>query len=124
MPSLSRAPLIGSAWNPPLWTILPLWALAGADGAYRLAAAAAFVQALRPATRARAFGVAQSGLCAVQGLGILVGGALAQAIGAPLAVGLADLVGRDRGHHARHELDAPARQADHGTAGRGGGSDA
>jgi hypothetical protein len=40
-----------------------------------------------------AFGVAQSGLCAVQGLGILVGGALAQAIGAPLAVGLADLVG-------------------------------
>ena len=93
MPSLSRAPLIGSAWNPPLWTILPLWALAGAGGAYRLAAAAAFVQALRPATRARAFGVAQSGLCAVQGLGILVGGALAQAIGAPLAVGLADLVG-------------------------------
>lgn len=51
------------------------------------------MQALRPATRARAFGVAQSGLCAVQGLGILVGGALAQAIGAPLAVGLADLVG-------------------------------
>jgi hypothetical protein len=28
-----------------------------------------------------------------QGLGILVGGALAQGIGAPLAVGLADLVG-------------------------------
>jgi hypothetical protein len=99
LPSLSCAPLIGSAWNPslwttlPLWTILPLWALAGAGGAYRLAAAAAFVQALRPATRARAFGVVQSGLCAVQGLGILVGGALAQAIGAPLAVGLADLVG-------------------------------
>ena len=73
--------------------LLPLWALTGAGGAYQLAAAAAFVQALRPATRARAFGVAQSGLCAVQGLGILVGGALAQAIGAPLALGLADLVG-------------------------------
>ncbi len=68
-------------------------AAVGAGGAYQLAAAAAFVQALRPATRARAFGVAQSGLCAVQGLGILVGGALAQAIGAPLAVGLADLAG-------------------------------
>jgi hypothetical protein len=51
-------------------------------GAYRLAAAAAFVQALRPDTRARAFGVAQSGLYAVQGLGILAGGAVAQLIGA------------------------------------------
>ena len=90
---LSCAPLIGCAWGPPLWAVLLLWTLAGAGGAYQLAAAAAFVQALRPATRARAFGVAQSGLYAVQGLGILAGGALAQAIGAPLAVGLAGLVG-------------------------------
>jgi MFS family permease len=90
---LSCAPLIGSAWNPPLWAVLALWALAGAGGAYQLAAATAFVQALRPATRARAFGVAQSGLYAFQGLGILAGGAVAQAIGAPLAVGLAGLVG-------------------------------
>jgi hypothetical protein len=51
------------------------------------------VQALRPATRARAFGVAQSSLCAARGLGLLVGDALAQTIGAPLDVGLADLVG-------------------------------
>jgi MFS family permease len=67
--------------------------LAGAGGAYQIAAAAAFVQALRPATRARAFGVAQSGLYAVQGLGILVGGAVAQAIEASLAAGLAGLLG-------------------------------
>jgi MFS family permease len=86
-------PLIGSACNPPLWCVLLLWALAGAGGAYQLAAAAAFVQALQPASRARAFGLAQSGLYAVQGLGILVGGAVAQAIGAPLAVGLAGLAG-------------------------------
>ena len=46
---------------------------------------------LRPATRAGAFGLAQSGLYAVQGLGILAGGAVAQAIGAPLAVGLIGL---------------------------------
>jgi MFS family permease len=87
---LSCAPLIGSAWNRPL---LALWTLAGAGGAYQLAAAAAFVQALRPDTRARAFGVAQSGLYAVQGLGILAGGAVAQLTGAPLAVGLAGLLG-------------------------------
>ena len=90
---LSCAPLIGSAWNPPLWAVLALWTLAGAGGAYQLAAAAAFVQALHPATRARAFGVVQSGLYAVQGLGILAGGAVAQLTGPPLAVGLAGLVG-------------------------------
>jgi MFS family permease len=90
---LSCVPLIGSAADPPLWCVLLLWTLAGAGGAYQLAAAAAFVQALRPATRARAFGLAQSGLYAVQGLGILAGGAVAQAIGAPLAVGLAGLIG-------------------------------
>jgi hypothetical protein len=59
--------------------------------AYQLAAAAAFVQALHPETRARAFGVAQSSLYAVQGLGIVAGGAVAQVTGAPLAVGLAGL---------------------------------
>jgi MFS family permease len=89
----SCAPLIGSAWNPPPWAVLLLWALAGAGGGYQLAAAAAFVQVLEPSARARAFGVAQSGLYAVQGLGIVAGGAVAQATGAPLAVGLAGLVG-------------------------------
>jgi hypothetical protein len=43
--------------------------------------------------RARAFGLAQSGLLAVQGLGILIGGAAAQAIGANLVVALAGLLG-------------------------------
>jgi hypothetical protein len=66
---------------------------AEAGGAYQPAAAAAFVQALRPATRARAFGLAQSGPYAVQGLWILADGAVAEAIGAPLDVGLAGLVG-------------------------------
>lgn len=90
---MSCVPLIGSAADPPLWCVLLLWTLAGAGGAYQLAAAAAFVQALAPTTRARAFGLAQSGRYAVQGLGILAGGAVAQAIGAPLAVGLAGLIG-------------------------------
>jgi MFS family permease len=90
---LACAPLIGSASSPPLWVVLLLWIVAGVGGAYQLAAAAAFVRALAPAIRASAFGLAQSGLYAVQGLGILAGGALAQAIGAPLAVGLAGLVG-------------------------------
>jgi len=90
---LSCAPLIGSAWSPPLWAVLLLWTLAGVGGAYQVAAAAAFVQALNASTRGSAFGLAQSGLYVVQGVGILVGGAVAQEIGAPLAVGLAGLVG-------------------------------
>ena len=89
----SCAPLIGSAFSPPLWAVLSLWALAGAGGAYQLAAAAAFVQTLAPEGRARAFGLAQSGLLAVQGLGILASGAVASFIGAPVAVGLAGLLG-------------------------------
>ena len=54
------------------------------------------MQALQPATRARAFGVAQSSLCAVQGLGILAGGAAAQAIGAPRAAGLVGVTAATR----------------------------
>ena len=46
------------------WAVLVLWTLAGAGRAYQLAAAAAFVQELRPDTRARAFGVGLAGLTA------------------------------------------------------------
>jgi MFS family permease len=89
----SCAPLIGSAFSPPLWVVLLLWSLAGAGEAYQLAAAAAFVQNLTSSARARAFGLAQSGLLAVQGVGILVGGAVANVTGAPVAVGLAGMLG-------------------------------
>jgi MFS family permease len=89
----SCAPLIGSAFSPPLWAVLVLWVLAGAGEAYQLAAAAAFVQSVAPSGRGRAFGLAQSGLLAVQGLGILAGGAVANTVGAPVAVGLAGMLG-------------------------------
>ena len=90
---LSCVPLIGSAADPPLWCVLLLWTLAGAGGAYQLAAAAAFVQALAPRPGPARSAWRSPGLYAVQGLGILAGGAVAQAIGAPLAVGLAGLIG-------------------------------
>lgn len=90
---VSCAPLIASAWNPPLWAVVSLWFLAGVGGAFQLVAVSAFARSLTPQTRARAFGVAQSGLYAVQGLGILLGGAIAVAIGAPAAVGGAGLAG-------------------------------
>ena len=90
---LSCAPLIVSLLHPPFWLVLALWVLAGAGGAYQLAAAAAFARALPASGRARAFGIAQSGLLAAQGLGILAGGALAQRVGAQAAVALAGLFG-------------------------------
>ena len=90
---LSCAPLIFSLAHPPLPVLILLWALAGAGGAYQLAAAAAFVTALPAARRVRAFAVAQTGLLAAQGLGILTGGAVAQRVGAPGAVTLAGLLG-------------------------------
>ena len=90
---LSCAPLVLSLLHPPLGLVLALWGLAGAGGAYQLAAAAAFVRALPASGHARAFGIAQSGLLAAQGLGILAGGALAQRIGPQAAVAVAGLLG-------------------------------
>ena len=90
---LSCAPLLFSLAHPPLPVLILLWVLAGAGGAYQLVAAAAFVTALPAARRVRAFAVAQTGLLASQGLGILTGGAVAQRIGPPKAVALAGLLG-------------------------------
>ncbi|MGH3170787.1 MAG: MFS transporter [Trebonia sp.] len=90
---LSCAPLVVSAWNPPLWTVVTAWLVAGVGGAFQVIAIPAFARSLAQETRARAFGVAQSGLYAVQGLGILAGGAMAVAVGAPMTVGAAGLAG-------------------------------
>ncbi len=89
----SCAPLVGCVWDPPLWVVLALWLLAGAGGAFQIAAVAAFLAALDGGSRGSAFGVAQSGLYAVQGLGVLGGGAIAQLAGAPLTVSIAGLLG-------------------------------
>ncbi|TDD63734.1 MFS transporter [Actinomadura rubrisoli] len=86
-------PLIGSGTHPPLWGVVVLWALAGAGSAYQLAANAAFVAAVPPAGRGQAFGLAQSGILAGQGLGILAGGAAAQVLGPETVVALAGVLG-------------------------------
>jgi MFS family permease len=93
MAMLSCAPLIVSAVHPPLEVVLAAWMLSGIGGAYQITAAAAFVQSLPGSGRARAFGLAQSGLLAAQGLGILIGGAAAQAIGPQPVVALSGLLG-------------------------------
>jgi Major Facilitator Superfamily len=90
---LSCAPLIFCQVHPPAPVVALLWAVAGAGGAYQLAAAAAFVRALPETERARAFAVAQSGLLAAQVAGLLAAGAVAKRLGPPAAVALAGLLG-------------------------------
>jgi predicted MFS family arabinose efflux permease len=90
---LSCAPLVASLFRPPLPLLLLLLTVAGAGGAYQLAAARAFVAALPNGQRDRAFGVAQSGLLAAQGLGILMAGAAARWISPPAVVAIAGALG-------------------------------
>jgi hypothetical protein len=90
---LSCAPLAASMLRPPLWLLLPAWALAGLGGAYQFQVARAFLRAVPAATRAQAFAAAQAGLLTVQGLGILLAGAVAARLGAPAAVAAAGAAG-------------------------------
>jgi predicted MFS family arabinose efflux permease len=90
---LTCAPLVACAAHPPLWVVLALFALSGVGGAYQLVAASAFVVSVPNTARASSIGLAQSGLLAAQGVGILIGGAAAQAIGPQMVVALSGLVG-------------------------------
>ncbi|RFS85991.1 MFS transporter [Actinomadura spongiicola] len=93
MSMLACLPLVGASLHPPLWAVVALWALSGVGSAYQLAANAAFVAAVPPSGRGRAFGLAQSGILAGQGVGILVGGAAAQVLGPETVVALAGALG-------------------------------
>ncbi|MCF6468899.1 MFS transporter [Nonomuraea sp. MG754425] len=93
MAMLSCAPLIVTAIRPPLAVVLVAWVLSGIGGAYQLAANAAFVQHVPAERRAQAFGLVQSGLMAVQGIGILVGGLAAERLGPEPVVALAGIAG-------------------------------
>ncbi|SDI00370.1 Predicted arabinose efflux permease, MFS family [Sinosporangium album] len=93
MAMLTCAPLIACAVRPPLVIVLFLWILSGIGGAYQLAANAAFVQCVPPERRGQAFGLVHSGLLAVQGVGILIGGAAAQKLGPEAVVALAGIAG-------------------------------
>lgn len=87
--ALSLLPLIACAGNPPLLLACALVAVSGAGMTYSTLARVAFAEAVPDHERARAFGIASSGLMLSQGLGILLVGALAGPAGAPTAVAAA-----------------------------------
>jgi MFS family permease len=82
-------PLVLCAFAPDLrWSLL-LWGASGLFAAYQIQVIAEFVQAVPDEQRGQAIGIASSGLLAVQGIGVLLGGVAAGVWGAPAAVAIA-----------------------------------
>ncbi|WIM98536.1 MFS transporter [Actinoplanes oblitus] len=89
---LTGAVLLPIAAHPPLPAVLVLLFISGVAGAFSIPLNALFGRAVPAAYRARAFGVAMSGLCAVQGLAMLGAGAAAERVRPTLVVGGAALL--------------------------------
>lgn len=76
-------PLLAFGAEPDLPAAALLLMVSGACGAYQVVAGATFVRLVPGYARGQAFGLAGSGLIAVQGVGLVFGGLSAQALGSP-----------------------------------------
>ncbi|HEV2781112.1 MAG TPA: MFS transporter [Actinophytocola sp.] len=86
--------LIGFVLHPNLALALILLALAGATGAYSITVGATFNTWAPNGLRGGAFGIARTGMRVAQGVGVALGGAVAQWIGSAMTtVALAGLLG-------------------------------
>lgn len=90
---LTFVPLIFTLLHPPVWGAVLLWALSGFGLAYQVPANATFMQAVPTEARGRAFGLAQSGIQALQGVFIAGAGALALVVEPHDVIALAGAVG-------------------------------
>jgi len=86
---VTALPMIACATTPGLGVSLVLWFLTGMFAAFQVQAAATFVRAVPAGQRGQIVGFVGSGLIAVQGLGILAFGVVADHLGGAKAVGLA-----------------------------------
>jgi hypothetical protein len=94
MALLSCAALVPLAADLSLWAVLVLLVLAGYGASYVVVLNALYVQQVPTAYRARAFGVAASGIMVGQGAATFAAGALAEVLGDPaVVVSLCGLVG-------------------------------
>lgn len=89
----SGAPLVFCAMLPNLATSLVLWALSGLFFCYQVQVVTEFIKDVPDSQRGQAVGIASSGMLAVQGIGVLIGGWIASAFGVGWAVSLAGLAG-------------------------------
>lgn len=90
---LSGLPLLATPFLHSTALLAACWVLAGTGTALQLIANAAFVQAVPRHLRGRAYGVAGTALAAVQGVVLLLAGALAEVTGPEAAVALIALLG-------------------------------
>lgn len=86
---LAALALVGCAMRPDLSASLLLWCLSGMFCAYQVQAAASFVLATPEERRGQVFGLAASGLIAIQGAGIIGFGVVAEHLGPRSAIALA-----------------------------------
>lgn len=91
--ALAVAPLVLTGLELPLAVLALLWFVAGLGGAYQMPANVLFMTLVPDSHRGRAFGLAQSGLLALQGVALLAAGAAADVVGVEAAVTGAAAVG-------------------------------
>jgi MFS family permease len=92
--TFSSATLIAFALTPHVLVAIVLLALAGAFGAYQITVSATFNTVVPNEIRGGAFGVIRTGLRVSQGIGVAIGGAVAELIGSTTAtIALAGLLG-------------------------------
>ena len=113
-------PLIICGFAPGIVVSVLLIAATGICSAFQVQASTTFMRVVPDDRRGQAFGLAQSGLIAVQGLGIAVFGFVGDQVGAPHAIALAGAIGsalaivlgisweRARRAHQRTERKIPA----------------
>ena len=89
---LAALPLIVCALKPGVAVSIVLLVAVGLAGSFQIQASTTFMRLIPDRQRGHAFGLAQSGLIAVQGLGIAGFGVIADHVGAPRAIGLAGAV--------------------------------
>lgn len=82
---LAVVPLLGYALRPGLAAAIGLLLVSGAAAAYQVTASATFMRIVPDTGRGQAFGLAGSGLIAVQGVGLVAGGVLVAVIGSVAA---------------------------------------
>lgn len=82
---LAMLPLVGFALTPGLLLAVVLLAVSGVFGAYQVTAGATFMRIVPDSGRGQAFGLAGSGLIAVQGVGLAAGGLLVTLTDSPAA---------------------------------------
>lgn len=76
MALMGGIPLLVCGWTPDLAGTLFLWTLTGLATGYQVQVAAEFVRTVPSEIRGQSISVASAGLLAIQGVGLLIGGAL------------------------------------------------